>query len=133
MELEESDDEGLDMGEESDGSVFESEDEAKLDKKKRKKKKKKAKKDAMELEEMDNGGVDMGEEDDGVGFEYEDGDGRSIDMGEEDDEAGSESEDGEPNVSGVPTESIGKYVPPSLRAAPSSESEEIAQMRRRGS
>ncbi|KAK3138898.1 hypothetical protein QOZ80_5AG0374870 [Eleusine coracana subsp. coracana] len=126
MELEESDDEGLDMGEESDGSVFESEGEAKLDKKK-----KKAKKDAMELEEMDNGGVDMGEEDDGVGFEYEDGDGRSIDMGEEDDEAGSESEDGEPNVSVVPTESIGKYVPPSLRAAPSSESEEIAQMRRR--
>ncbi|GJM88462.1 hypothetical protein PR202_ga04525 [Eleusine coracana subsp. coracana] len=105
MELEESDDEGLDMGEESDGSVFESEGEAKLDKKK-----KKAKKDAMELEEMDNGGVDMGEEDDGVGFEYEDGDGRSIDMGEEDDEAGSESEDGEPNVSVVPTESIGKYA-----------------------
>ena len=86
----------------------------------------------MELEETENGGVGMDEEDDGVAFESEDGDDRSIDidMGEEDDGAVSESEDEEPNVFEMPAESKGKYVPPGLRAAPSSESEEIAQMRR---
>jgi nucleolar MIF4G domain-containing protein 1 len=131
MELGESNDGGLDMGEESDGPVLESNDLAKLGKKKRKKKNKKAKKDAVELEETDNGGINMGEDDDGSFFESEDGDDRSVDMPEEDDEAVSASEDEEPNMFEVPTESKGKYVPPSLRAAPSSESEEITQMRRR--
>ncbi|XP_062233086.1 uncharacterized protein LOC133930450 [Phragmites australis] len=42
-----------------------------------------------------------------------------------------EYEDGEPSVVELPTESKGKYVPPSLRSATNSESEEIAQMRRR--
>jgi hypothetical protein len=83
------------------------------------------------LEETDNGGINMGKDDDGSFFESEDGDDRSVDMPEEDDEAVSASEDEEPNMFEVPTESKGKYVPPSLRAAPSSESEEITQMRRR--
>ncbi|GJN36068.1 hypothetical protein PR202_gb24899 [Eleusine coracana subsp. coracana] len=131
VDLEEPNDEGLVMGEESDRSVFESEDEAKLGKKKWKKKKKKAKKDAMELEEMDSGSVDTNEEDDELVFESEDGDDGNIDMGEEDVEAVSESEDGKPNMVEVPIESKGKYVPPSLRAASTSEAEEIAQMRRR--
>jgi len=52
-------------------------------------------------------------------------------MGEENDGAVPESEDGEANVVKLSTESKGKYVPPSLRASSNSESEEIAQMRRR--
>ncbi|KAL6594700.1 hypothetical protein ACP70R_048438 [Stipagrostis hirtigluma subsp. patula] len=101
-EMEEPDDGGIDMDEENDG---------KLDKKKRKKKtkSKKMEKDASEMEEPDDGGIDMDEENDGTVLESED----------------------EPNVVELPTESKGKYVPPSLRAASSSESEEIAQMRRR--
>ncbi|KAG2616380.1 nucleolar MIF4G domain-containing protein 1-like [Panicum virgatum] len=78
--------------------------------KKKKKKKKKPKKDDMEVEQPDDGGADMGEENDG---------------------AVPESEDGEANVVKLSTESKGKYVPPSLRDSSNSESEEIAQMRRR--
>ena len=74
--------------------------------KKKKKRKKKLKKDDMEVEEPDDGGADM-------------------------DGAVLESEDGEANVVELSTESKGKYVPPSLRASSNSESEEIAQMRRR--
>ncbi|CAL4938727.1 unnamed protein product [Urochloa decumbens] len=75
-----------------------------------KKKRKKMKKDDTEDEEPDDGGVDMDEENDGADLE---------------------SEDGRANVIELPTESKGKYVPPSLRAASNPESEEIAQMRRR--
>ncbi|XP_062180949.1 uncharacterized protein LOC133885278 isoform X1 [Phragmites australis] len=85
-------------------------DDTKLDEKKGKKKRKKVKKDTTEMEEPDEGGVDMGEENDGAVLE---------------------SEGGDPNVVELPTESKGKYVPPSLRAATNSESEEIAQIRRR--
>ena len=60
----------------------------------------------MEVEEPDDGGADM-------------------------DGAVLESEDGEANVVELSTESKGKYVPPSLRDSSNSESEEIAQMRRR--
>lgn len=130
MDLEESNDEGLETGEDSDRLLFESSDDVKLDKKKGKQKRKKSKKDAMELEETDNGGINTGEEN-GIVFESEDGDDRSVGVGEVDDEAVSGFKDEEPNVVKVPTESKGKYVPPSLRAAPSSESEEITQMRRR--
>jgi nucleolar MIF4G domain-containing protein 1 len=78
----------------------------KNDQKKKKKKKKKKNKDDSEVEEPDDGGVDMDEENDGAVLESE------------------------ANVI-APIESKGKYVPPSLRAASNSESEEIAQMRRR--
>lgn len=101
----------------------------------KKKKKKKMKKDGMETEEL----VDVGEEngrkrkkkkmkDDS---EMDRPDDEGVDMDEENDGAVLESEDGEPNVVELPTESKGKYVPPSLRNASNSESEEIAQMRRR--
>ncbi|XP_062230742.1 uncharacterized protein LOC133928428 [Phragmites australis] len=82
----------------------------KLDKKKGKKEKKKVKKDTTETEEPDEGCLDMGEGNDGA-------------------VPGSKDEDA--NVVDLPTESKGKYVPPRLRAASNSESEEIAQMRRR--
>ena len=101
----------------------------------RKKKTKKMKKDVTETEEL----VDVGEEnghkrkkkkmkDD---LEMDEPDDEGVDMDEENDGAVLESEDGEPNVVELPTESKGKYVPPSLRNASNSESEEIAQMRRR--
>ncbi|KAJ1261599.1 hypothetical protein BS78_09G042500 [Paspalum vaginatum] len=103
-----------------------------------KKKRKKVKKDDLEAEEPDVGGEendhkkkkkkkkvkkddsDIGDPDDG-----------GVDMDEENDEEIMKSEDGEPNVVELPTEPKGKYVPPSLRAASNSESEEVAQMRRR--
>ncbi|KAL6840922.1 hypothetical protein ACP4OV_029182 [Aristida adscensionis] len=125
-------------------------DDTKLDKKKGKKKKKSAKKDATEMEELDDGSVDMSEENGGAvsdkkkgkrkrkkkkskkdTMETEELDDGSLDMAEENGGALPESEDGEPNVAVLPTEPKGKYVPPSLRAASNSESEEIAQMRRR--
>lgn len=77
---------------------------------KRKKKKKKKMKDDSEMDEPDDEGVHMDEENDGAVLE---------------------SEDGVSNVVELPKESKGKYVPPSLRNASNSESEEIAQMRRR--
>nr|CAB3460202.1 unnamed protein product [Digitaria exilis] len=77
---------------------------------KKKKKPKKMKKNDTQVEEPDEGGVDMDEENDGAALE---------------------SEDAEVNEIELPTEPKGKYVPPSLRAASNSESEEIAQMRRR--
>ncbi|CAN6336329.1 unnamed protein product [Urochloa humidicola] len=89
---------------------MEMEDEENNEKKKKNKKLKKAKKDDTEVEEPDDGGIDMDEENDGAFLE---------------------SEDGEATVDEPPSESKGKYVPPSLRAASNSESEEIAQMRRR--
>uniref|UniRef100_A0A0D3G363 MI domain-containing protein n=1 Tax=Oryza barthii TaxID=65489 RepID=A0A0D3G363_9ORYZ len=81
-------------------------DDTKVDKKKGKKKKKKVKNDATE--ELYDGGV-----------------------GEENDEAVQQSENEEPNVVELPMASKAKYVPPSLRATSNSESEEIAQIRRR--
>ncbi|CAD6334641.1 unnamed protein product [Miscanthus lutarioriparius] len=135
-------------------------DDTNLDKKKGKKKNKKAKKDDIEMEEPDdmgeeNGrkkkkkmmkkaGMEMKELDD-VGeengrkrkkkmeddSEMNEPDDEGVDMDEENGGAVLESEDGEPNVVELPTESKGKYVPPSLRNASNSESEEIAQMCRR--
>lgn len=100
----------------------------------RKKKKKKTKKDGMEMEELDDVSEENGRKrkkkkmkDDSEMDEPDD----EGDMDEENDGAVLESEDGEPNVVELPTESKGKYVPPSLRNASNSESEEITQMRRR--
>ncbi|TKW24263.1 hypothetical protein SEVIR_3G041200v4 [Setaria viridis] len=95
---------------------------------KQKKKKKKVKKDGMEMEEPDY--VKKKKKVKKDDMEVEDPDDGGVDMDEENDGAVLESEDGEANVI-APTESKGKYVPPSLRAASNSESEEIAQMRRR--
>lgn len=81
-------------------------DDTEVDKKKGKKKKKKVKNDATE--ELYDGGVS-----------------------EENDEAVQQSENEEPNVVELPMASKAKYVPPSLRATSNSESEEIAQIRRR--
>uniref|UniRef100_A0A0E0KYF9 MI domain-containing protein n=1 Tax=Oryza punctata TaxID=4537 RepID=A0A0E0KYF9_ORYPU len=81
-------------------------DDTKVDKKKGKKKRKRVKNDANE--ELYDGGV-----------------------GEENDEAVQQSENEEPNVVELPIASKAKYVPPSLRATSNSESEEIAQIRRR--
>lgn len=81
-------------------------DDTEVDKKKGKKKKKKVKNDPTE--ELYDGGV-----------------------GEENDEAVQQSENEEPNVVELPMASKAKYVPPSLRATSNSESEEIAQIRRR--
>ena len=100
----------------------------------RKKKKKKMKKAGMEMKELDDVGEENGRkrkkkmEDDS---EMNEPDDEGVDMDEENGGADLESEDGEPNVVELPTESKGKYVPPSLRNASNSESEEIAQMRRR--
>uniref|UniRef100_A0A0E0DLZ3 MI domain-containing protein n=2 Tax=Oryza TaxID=4527 RepID=A0A0E0DLZ3_9ORYZ len=92
------------VSEENDEAVQQSENE--VDKKKGKKKKKKVKNDPTE--ELYDGGV-----------------------GEENDEAVQQSENEEPNVVELPMASKAKYVPPSLRATSNSESEEIAQIRRR--
>lgn len=101
-----------------------------------KKKRKKVKKDDMEMKEPDT----MGEENDRKknkkkvkkdDTEVEEPDDSGVDTDEENDGAVLESEDGAANVIELPTESKGKYVPPSLRAASNPESEEIAQMRRR--
>lgn len=99
----------------------------------KKKKKKKVKKDDLETEELDDRGEEndqnqKAQKDDSEMGELDD---RVVDMDEENDGEFMESEDGEPNVVELPTESKGKYVPPSLRGASNSESEEIAQMRRR--
>jgi len=104
-------------------------------KKKKKNKKKVMKKDDMETEELDNRGAENNgkkkkkpKKDD---MEVEQPDDGGADMSEENDGAVPESEDGEANVVKLSTESKGKYVPPSLRDSSNSESEEIAQMRRR--
>ncbi|XP_037487774.1 nucleolar MIF4G domain-containing protein 1-like [Triticum dicoccoides] len=94
-----------DAMEEGSGKVV---DDNKVDKKKKKRKNKKVKDDASE--EPGGGGVEMAEESD-VSVH--------------------ESEDEEPNVVETPPVSKAKYVPPSLRAISSSESEEISLLRRR--
>ncbi|XP_044964406.1 nucleolar MIF4G domain-containing protein 1 [Hordeum vulgare subsp. vulgare] len=94
-----------DAMEEDSGKVA---DDSKVHKKKKKRKSKKVKDDASE--EPGGGGVEMAEESD-VSIH--------------------ESEDEEPNVVETPPVSKAKYVPPSLRAISSSESEEISLLRRR--
>lgn len=94
-----------DAMEEGSGKVA---DDSKVDKKKKKRKSKKTKDDASE--EPGGGGVEMAEESD-VSIH--------------------ESEDEVPNVVETPPVSKAKYVPPSLRAISSSESEEISLLRRR--
>lgn len=105
----------------------------------RKKKKKKVKKDYMETEEPDSVGEENGRKKKKKKpkkmkknyTQVEEPDEGGVDMDEENDWAALESEDAEVNEIELPTEPKGKYVPPSLRAASNSESEEIAQMRRR--
>jgi len=100
----------------------------------RKKKKKKMKKAGMETKELDDVGEENGrkrKKEDEDDSEMNEPDDEGVDMDEENGGAVLESEDGEPNVVELPTESKGKHVPPSLRNASNSESEEIAQMRRR--
>lgn len=95
-----------DSAEEDDGEVAE---DSKVDKKKRKKKnKKKVRDDAGE--ELNAGGAEMAEESD---------------------VSAHESEGEELNVVETPSVSKAKYVPPSLRAIPSSEAAEISVLRRR--
>lgn len=103
-----------------------------------KKKRKKVKKDYMETEEPDSVGEENGRKKkkkepkkmkkDDTQVEPDEG---GVDMDGENDGAALESEDAEVNGIELPTEPKGKYVPPSLRVASNSESEEIAQMRRR--
>lgn len=94
-----------DAMEEGSGKVV---DDSKVDKKKKKRKNKKVKDDASE--EPGGGGVEMAEESD-VSVH--------------------ESEDEVLNAVETPPVSKAKYVPPSLRAISSSESEEISLLRRR--
>uniref|UniRef100_A0ACD5W238 Uncharacterized protein n=1 Tax=Avena sativa TaxID=4498 RepID=A0ACD5W238_AVESA len=92
-----------DSAEEGDGEVAE---DSKVDKKKQKRKnKKKVRDDASE---------ELGAE-----------------IAEERDVSAEKSEGEEPNVVETPSVSKAKYVPPSLRAIPSSEAEEISVLRRR--
>ncbi|KAM0855562.1 hypothetical protein ACQ4PT_049683 [Festuca glaucescens] len=109
-------------------------DDSKPEKKKRKKKNKKVKDDATEDGDgdvVDDSKADKNQKRKVKDDATEEPGGGGVEMAEESDVSVHESEDEELNVVETPSVSKAKYVPPSLRAIPSSEAEEISVLRQR--